>query len=358
MTRRVVLIGVIAAVVGTGLLALRLAALSRSAPLKGELYTRGLGNRQTAMYKLLGIGDGQAFATLARDPTLSRPEQFLGGDERASYRASRPLFAYFAWTLSLGQRDWVPGAMTAVVVAAAGAAAAGLAALIERRGGSPWPAAVVVLLPGALAALLGLIPEMLALAFAVGGLLVWERDVPRPVLAGGLFALGALTRETMVLVPLVLLVADAVRHTLTRRRLAALALPVAALAVWYVVLRLRIGAWPNHAPGGPLGWPLWGLLEGVTRWDEPALDAAWLGLGIVAIVAAVCKARRDVLTWIVLAFAALALFMGVAVWHRWEDFSRPILPMYAFALVVVAGSLGRAPAEAESRATGPPRSRP
>src|SRR4051812_48983127 len=48
-------------------------------------------------------GDGQSFAALAQDPSLSRPDVFYRGKSEAAYRAQRPLAGYLAWAMSLGQ---------------------------------------------------------------------------------------------------------------------------------------------------------------------------------------------------------------------------------------------------------------
>ena len=62
---------------------------------------------------LLVQSDGQAFASLARDPSLARPEVFFT-DAEAAYRAQRPLLPYLAWAGSLGRTGWVPPALAVI----------------------------------------------------------------------------------------------------------------------------------------------------------------------------------------------------------------------------------------------------
>jgi hypothetical protein len=47
-----------------------------------------------------------------------------------------------------------------------------------------------------------------------------------------------------------------------------------------------------------------------------------------------------------LAYALLGLLMGEAVWQRWQDFSRPLLPLYVLGLLAVLPrqTRGRRPA--------------
>ena len=121
---------------------------------------------------LLVQSDGQAFASLARDPTLARPEVFRT-DAEAAYRAQRPLVPYGAWALSLGRTGWVPPALAFLAVAGTGLAVAGVAQLlIDRR--SPAKSSLLVLLfPGMYMALSYCGPEPLGLGLVVWGLVAW-----------------------------------------------------------------------------------------------------------------------------------------------------------------------------------------
>src|SRR5206468_2285732 len=90
---------------------------------------------------MLVTGDGQAFAAIARDPTLTRPGVFHASNREMAYRAHRPLASYLAWAGSLGHPGWVPPALAAIYELGAGIAAGGCSLLPRRRGPAPAPGA-------------------------------------------------------------------------------------------------------------------------------------------------------------------------------------------------------------------------
>lgn len=64
-----------------------------------------------AVERVLLLHDGQTYAALAQDPTLSNPGLFYGDREEEAYRAGRPLLPWLAWAGSLGQPTAVPIAL-------------------------------------------------------------------------------------------------------------------------------------------------------------------------------------------------------------------------------------------------------
>ncbi len=326
------------------LLLMQMEVLSRT-HLTGLTYVRGYEHATRPLDKALGLGDGQAFAAIARDPTFARPDLFRAGRAGAAYRFGRPLFGELAWLLALGRSGAVPTAMAILCVASVGAAAAAIATLIAARGANPMLAVVVAVLPGAWAATVGLTPEVLALALAAWGVVVCQRSGRPTAPAVALFTAAVLTRETMLLVPLSLaawrLSGSRNGDALGEIRWLVVA-PLAALGAWYTVVRIRVGAWPfTGSPGGTFGWPFGGVLHEFPRWRHPLSDlvALVVGLALAAVVVQRRRCGRDALVFIVVAYLAFAPLMGPAVWRRWEDFGRPLLPLYAFALVVVAGAV-------------------
>jgi len=337
--RRLVVIALVAAAAAAVLLAGEVHQLDHTRVV-GLTYVKGYEHARTGLDKALGIGDGQAYAQIARDPTLALPDRFRGGARSAAYRFGRPFLGEVVWVLSLGRSGAVPVTMAVVCVAALGAAAAALAALIARCGGNPWYAVGVAFLPGAWSATIGLTSETLALAFAAWGVVLWtRRRRPTPAVIA-LFCLAVLTRETMVLVPLALAIWSWRRapHGVRRADVALVAIPAAVVAAWYVIVDLRVGAWPFA--GGPtdtFGLPFAGMYHEASRWSGSAADLLALAAGIVLLVLAFRSDRDDPLRAILIAYLLFAPLMGPAVWRRWQDFGRPLLPLYAFALVLVAG---------------------
>lgn len=287
----------------------------------------------------LATGDGQAFAAIATDPTLSRPDVYVTGAREAAYRAQRPLAGYAAWVLSLGRPRLVGPALAALYVVGQVAAVAAAAALLGRRGARRELALIVVVLPPSLSALLWFGPEPVGLAFALGGVLLWERRTPGSAWgAAALFALSGLTRESNLAVPLGLGLAGLLGRTRPFSDLVKLAVAPAAWAAWAVVVRARLGWWPWATGACRVSeTPFGGLGTGADHWPSPPVGEVGLIVVLAVVVSACLLWRRgDDLTWVVVVLAVLAAFLGDCVWRRWEDFSRPLLPLYALGLLALA----------------------
>src|SRR5206468_1577088 len=161
----------------------------------------------------------------------------------------------------------------------------------------------VLALPPALAAATSIGPEPLGLGLAAAGLAVWERNRSRWV-AVALFTLAGLSRESLLLIPVVL----AAREVLARRGwgTARLAIAPAVWVAWTGVIRARFGVWPWAARGGRLGALFSGLAHGLAHWHSWA-DVACFALAAVILVACASLRPRDPLAWIVVAYAVLAV---------------------------------------------------
>lgn len=287
---------------------------------------------------LLVQSDGQAFATLARDPLLRRPESFRT-DAEAAYRAQRPLLGWLGSIGSLGRSGWVPPVLAIVSCAGAGAAAAAAGQLLRHRGRSPLWGIFVVFLPGTAVTLGYLGPEPLVLALALWGLVLWERD--RHGAAVALLSFAVLGRETAILVVAGLLLIEVARERW--RLVTLLTLPGITLLSWYTVVRLRIGAWPWDGGEGRIGMPLVGLGQAVRagRFDT-ATELLQLVLPVLAFIAALVIGRTDPLVVVVAAHAAFATMLGHTVWELHDYYSRVLLPLYAIAIIVVLGAFSKA----------------
>ncbi len=294
---------------------------------------------------LLG-GDGEAFAVLARDPTLARTEVLLGQGrnppapvlERArregAYRAQRPLLVYTAWAVALGRPGGVPWALAAMALLGAALASGAMAALLDR----PRLAPLVVLLPGSLVALSWLSSEELALGLGLAGLAAWARGCRAPAL--GLLCLATLSRETLLIIPLALGAYDLARSGHRRWGATLAVAPGLLLALWVVFLRLRIGAWPIGAVKGRLGLPFVGMARDLPHWSL----GDWLGVVVAgAAIALAGRWRNEPLAWVIAAHGLLAVVLGPAVWDTEKDFERVLLPLYATASVLLVQQLSVAP---------------
>ena len=278
---------------------------------------------RTRAEAMLVQGDGQAFAALAQDPTLSRPEVFNGSAaavspaHEAAYRAGRPLLAWLAWLVSLGQPERVPFALLALTVLGAMILVCGAALAATRLNRRVEWALLVLMLPGSVILFAWTGPEALAVGLALIGLVLWPDHRWPAVLA---LTLGVLARETLLLVPVAMAVSEAAR----RRPFLPLLLPVLTLGAWDLIDRARFGALPTAAAEGRLSAP-WNSWSAISHWHPIDIAIGMLG---VALVIGGLLWLPPLWKSVLAAYIGLALFMGPDVWKRWQDFSRPLLPLY------------------------------
>jgi hypothetical protein len=314
---------------------------SMALPVAGHPYVRLYDPPTTRAEAMLVVGDGQAFAALAQDPTLARPGVFRStvndappGAE-AAYRAQRPLLGWLVWLASAGQARLVPAAMLWATIASAALLALVAAELARRSGRRVDLAPLVLVAPGALVVLGWTGVELLATALALAGVLAWQDR--RRGLAVALMAAAALGRETMLLVPLALGACEwwAAGHHVRRAavaRVAPLAVPAVAWGSWVWVVHARIGWWPGDAGAARLGLPLGGLAEAIGRWGLLELVVAVATWGLAA---AACLRLGRPWGWIVVAHAAFASLLGSDVLRTWVGFSRVLLPVAVLGVVAL-----------------------
>lgn len=295
-------------------------------------------------------GDGQLFATHAADPFLRRPEMIRGGPEEQAYRLQRPLYGWLGWAASGGQPDAVPVAVVVVTVASVVALVAGAAWTLARRGAEPALALVLVVAPGALADLRRVGPEALGALLVLAGTWAWSRRSPWTGCAAVVcFGAAGLLRETLLVVPLVLLLVDLWTGRDRARAVARAGLAAAPYVVWVLVLRAVVGAWPEGAVSGRLSVvPFGGLVQAAGSWT--AADAALALVVLGTAVVAVARAGDPRLRALVAAHLVLAATLGEPVWTSSLDWGRVLLPMTVFTLVVLAPRRVAAPAPDEDRA--------
>jgi hypothetical protein len=286
----------------------------------------------------LARGDGQIFATHAQDPLLRRPDLVRGGRAEQAYRLQRPLYGWLGWAASGGQAGLAPWALIVLTIGSVALLAGIVASFLAAGGRDPLWALLVVVMPGVLTDLTWVGPEALGVALLVIGLRAWQGPVRNLWVAVPAFAVAGLARETMLIVPAVLAVTELVR-TRARGRdglwLAGAALPFVG---WLLVVRWRIGVWPEGSVEGRLSaLPFGGLLEVAGRWTPGDVLAAI----VVFLPAAVVLARRGDAMWkaLVLAHLALAAALGAPVWERHVDFDRVLLPLAVLSLLALGPRL-------------------
>ncbi|HEX6509976.1 MAG TPA: hypothetical protein VF221_20300 [Chloroflexota bacterium] len=240
--------------------------------------------------------DGQFAYYIAVNPVGARLHL-----DRVNYRYTRIVYPMTARLLSFGDRALIPYALIAINWLAIGAGTYVISLWLRRRGVSPWLALVYGLSPGLFVCLQRDLEEPLAYALVALALLVYSSVERRRTLASGIiFAVAMLTRESIVVFPLVLAASSFfTQHSsdafLSRRRTAALLLVPAFLP--FLLYKAFLLAWlsPDTAavPPGllPRIIPFSGLLS-YWPWRNHQVEViigvvvpslVWAGMGVWAV---------------------------------------------------------------------------
>jgi hypothetical protein len=294
-------------------------------------YAAAFDHPQTHAETLIDGMDGQAYGQIALDPTMAHAAAEFGSPADAAYREARPAYAWAAFLPSAGGGPaHVAAALLVLSVLSVAALAAATAALARRAGRPPMVGALVALLPGA--AITVFAPggaEAFGCALAIAGLVLWlDRRYAGAI---ALLSLAALTRETLLLFPLVL----AGCELWSRRNLLAarLVIPFAVYGVWIGVVYSRVGALPSSAGQGRLDWPLVGLFRALANWSPMSIEVA-AGIAALALLA-IARLHHPALRLLLIAHLAFAPLMGELVWLSWKDFSRVLLPVTILGIVAL-----------------------
>jgi hypothetical protein len=322
--------------------------LSMSLPVVGHPYVRLYDPPRDRAEAYLVVGDGQAFAALAQDPTLARPTVFRAtandapDSAEAAYRAQRPLLGWLAWVASGGQPGVVPAAMLALTIGSAALLAVVAALLAGDLGRRVDAAPLVLLAPGAMVVLGWTGVELLAAGLGLAGAATWLAG--RRGLAIALLVAAALSRETLLVVPAALAASELLGPRGARsswRHLTPLALVPFAWAGWVLVVHARLGSWPGDAGTARIGLPFSSLMDAGQHWGpvDAVVLAVTVGLGVLA-----WRRLDRAWRWIIGAHGVLATTLGVEVLQTWVGFSRVLLPVTVLGIVAL---LPRAPADRE-----------
>lgn len=274
-----------------------------------------------------GGHDGQSFFIQANDPWYLDPDEHAALLDRPIYRAQRMLFPMIAGGFGLFPPWAIVWAMliTNLLGLAIGAFLAAKLALA--LGGPVWLGLWVPLNIGLLFELDIGGSGILAFSCCLAALYALVKE--RTVLASVLFAMGALSRETMIAFALGVFIL----FWLERRRLLwpIVVVPLAAMAAWNLYLWIRLQGVSGVGGGtGNLGLPFVGLVEAFPSWLEDPFALILTTLLIAVTVAFIPMAIRSRLpiAWGALPFAALAIVLSVNVWREPFNSSRAIAPIF------------------------------
>ena len=295
--------------------------------------------------------DGQFYYRLALDPVNWNKTAF-GITMDQSYRYTRIGYPVLAWVVSLGQHQLVPVALVAINLLGV-AAMAFLGGMFARESGrhALWGLAF--------AAYFGLVvsvgrdtAEPLAEACMLGGLLAYRRS--KPVLATCLFAVGAVTRETILLAPAAIAVTRLVAFARRRARpgLADLTWVVPACA--YGVLEVAVhfvvkGEFPLLANGDRnLALPFTAMIDALkfdirhintahlSPIDIALLEYATLGIFVLAGLAVLLLTTAPAHERLAFVFFVLQLgLLSSQIWTSTFGEGRSLIEPYLMALILL-----------------------
>jgi hypothetical protein len=291
-----------------------------------------------------GFYDGAFFYAIARDPLATgRAHRLL---DEAPYYWGHPGYGWLASLASGGRPGGVPDALLAVGLLSMALAGAGASILARALGWTPWGGLVVALNPGLVYAVAADTSEPLGAALLVGGLAAYSRG--RRGWALGLLAALCLVKEPLVLVPLAIAAWE-----LWRRRPPWTAAAVVPAVLWWLYVRIHLGAFPFGQGSSRLSPPFVGwkraLVDAASQSWNPGIDTSQMGqaavpliivVALAMLVAAVRALRlRSVVDPAYLALAALyACIVSTGVQYP-KDLIRelaPVLTLLPLALVARA----------------------
>jgi hypothetical protein len=295
--------------------------------------------------------DGQFYYRLALDPFNWNKTAF-GITMDQSYRYTRIGYPALAWLVSLGQHQLVPVALVAINLLGV-AAMAFLGGMFARESGrhALWGLAF--------AAYFGLVisvgrdtAEPLAEACMLGGLLAYRRS--KPVLAACLFAVGAITRETILLAPAAIAVVRLVAIARRRERPGLADLTWVVPACVYGVLELAVhfvvkGEFPLLANGNRnLAVPFTAMVDALkfdighintahlSPIDIALLEYATLGIFVFAGLAVLLLTTAPANERLAFVFFVLQLgLLSSQIWTSTFGEGRSLIEPYLMALILL-----------------------
>jgi hypothetical protein len=273
--------------------------------------------------------DGQFMYLMAFDPFLrtfpDRPDAYRAFVDNPPYRYGRIGFSLLTRVVSAARPERYPAAMMWIIVAAHFALAAFLAWRAVGHGRSPFAAMWYLAIPGFAASLMAALPEALAAAGIVAGVLCWETR--RHAWAALAFGAAMLVRETAVIPLLALALAAGWRDW--RGSTLAVAASLAPVCAWrfFVAWRMFPGfGWASLvANPGDFGLPFAGLVRlwlagaaGTQPSPETTAAVVFPILLAAAFVLAMLllRVRRGPLEMAAVAYAAVAVSLNYS--HIWS----------------------------------------
>jgi hypothetical protein len=197
--------------------------------------------------------DGQQFLSISLDPFLTQPGTIAALDQ-PSYRYRRILYPLLGYLLGLGNPRWIPYALVGLNLLAIATFTFLLTRLLHHQGQSSRQGLWGLAIPGVWMVLSLSTADLWASVWAMAALLAFQSR--RPWGMGGALSLGLLTRETLLLVWLALVISGI--RCQRRDHCLPLGLALLPCLLWNAWLIHR--SLPGASGTGNFTWPLGGLL--------------------------------------------------------------------------------------------------
>lgn len=285
--------------------------------------------------------DGALFFIQANDPWHLAPEQNGNLLDRPTYRAQRMLYPALASGFGMLPPVGVAWGLVIVNVVAIGIGTLATAAVASSLAINRWWGFAFALNPGAIHDLRIDGGGAVALALAVVAIAAMYRQ--RPALAATALTGSVLSRETMLIAAVGLLIAHRVLVRVWRWSL--VAIPFSAVLLWAGYLRLRLDDAQRVHDFGDLNFPFRGFAIAFSEWITIPGSHLAMGLLILVLGASLvhrCWRKPSYLGWACVGFVVLAVLMDEPVWRFSYDSSRAVAPIFiAWPLLVVPEILRR-----------------
>lgn len=239
--------------------------------------------------------DGQFVYYIARDGWGAIPHL-----DNPAWRLQRILLPLVTRVLSLGQPGLIPWTLILINLAAVGASAYALSRWLDSQKISPWYTLTYSLFVGLLLAYSRDLTEPLTFCLGTWGTALWLQRKTAPAVV--LFALGTLTRETALLIPFALGLAQLARKDLGRAW--AVSTSIVPLLLWegYLLARFRVVPFQVGPSMGliPLGGSLPYLNLDPGRLSAFALVGVPSVLGAIFSIVYLIRDSRHETVWLLL----------------------------------------------------------
>lgn len=278
--------------------------------------------------------DGQFYFFAAQDP-LIRDAVFRKMDV-AAYRYARAFYPWLAAFFALGRRALLPYTLLGVNLAGLMMGAYFASRMLRSSGLGSGYLLIYGLLSGFILAVLRDLAAPLAMGLVTGGVYYLGRD--RPAVGCVFLAAAALTRELLVIIPLVYLFYGAVFRRNTGRVIACF-FSLLPLVAWSGYVYLTLKDPPYRGGWGNFGSPLNGVIGYGMRLfrhgglgPETIYFILFVLISLFTLILALkgLVSRPDEIGTLFAIFALLPLFMTELVWVEPWSYGRVLIPGAVF----------------------------